>query len=61
VFTHNLVELCTAIKAIYLDQLLARPDVARVLFFDADVLVLRDLGPLLAEFRTASVFLRRIR
>jgi hypothetical protein len=56
-FTHTIVELCTAIKGPYLDQLLARPDCEGVLYFDPDMVVLAPLDGLLAEFDRGSVLL----
>jgi hypothetical protein len=56
-FKHDLVEVCTAIKGIYIDQLLTRGDSEGVFYFDADIVILRELTSLIAELADASVLL----
>jgi hypothetical protein len=57
VFKHSIVELCTAVKGLYAERLLARQDCEGLLYLDPDIVVLGDLGPLVAEFADASILL----
>ncbi len=57
IFSHSVVELCTAIKGTYIRQLLARDDVEAVLYFDPDIAVLGSLAPVLDALDRASIVL----
>lgn len=46
-FCHNIVELSTAIKPFVLQKLLARRDVARVIYFDPDMVLFSRLDDML--------------
>lgn len=57
-FSHNLVELSTAIKGFALVKLLGTAkDVESVTYFDPDIVVLAPLEELLSEFRHGSILL----
>ena len=56
-FKHSLVEACTGVKGRAFTNLLAKRDCSAVFYFDPDIVVLSDLGPLLAELDKASVLL----
>ena len=55
IFTHTVVELCTAVKGAALSQLLAQPDTDAVLYLDPDTWVLSSLQPVIAELSDADV------
>lgn len=57
VFEHTLVELCTAVKGVALDRLLARPDCTAVIYFDPDIVVLADLDFLDEPLAQGSIVL----
>jgi hypothetical protein len=57
VFKHSVVELCTAIKAVFLKRLLARPDCEAVFYFDPDIVLFTDLGTLAARFADGPILL----
>lgn len=57
IFEHTVVELCTAIKGVYTERLLADPSVEAVLYFDPDIAVLGPLEPVFDGFREGSVLL----
>ncbi|MFC0676868.1 hypothetical protein ACFFGH_03250 [Lysobacter korlensis] len=56
-FFHSIVELATAIKPYALLDLLARPDVDRVLYFDPDMVLFSRLDDLLGRLDGANVVL----
>lgn len=57
IFTHSIVELCTAIKGPCLEMLLRRPDCDGVFYFDPDIVILDDLSILSDEMEKASILL----
>jgi len=57
IFQHTVVELCTAIKGLYSERLLARPEVEGVVYFDPDIAILGSLDPVLEGLRHASILL----
>lgn len=57
IYFHSIVELATAIKPFVLRQLLRRPDAARVLYFDPDMVLFSRLDDLLAELDRSSIVL----
>lgn len=57
IYFHTIVELATAIKPFVLKQLLAEPDVGRVLYFDPDMVLFSRLDDLLAELDQGNVVL----
>lgn len=57
IFKHDLVELCTAVKGFYLDELLGRSDCRSVFYFDPDIVVFTSLEELGREFERGSVLL----
>lgn len=56
-FTHDIVELSTAIKPFVLSRLLDRPDCGGVLYFDPDMALFSPLDDLLAGFETHDILL----
>jgi hypothetical protein len=56
-FFHSIVELATAIKPFVLMQLLDRPGVDRVIYFDPDMVLFSRLDDLLADLDKANVVL----
>src|SRR4249919_723832 len=56
-FFHDIVELSTAIKPFVLKKLLAEDGVARVLYFDPDMVLFSRLDDLLAALDAANVVL----
>jgi glycosyltransferase involved in cell wall biosynthesis len=57
IFSHTLVELCTAVKGFYMQELLLRPDCAATFYFDPDIVVLDRIDPLLRGLDQASILL----
>lgn len=57
VFFHSIVELATAIKPFVLKQLLAEPNVERVLYFDPDMVLFSRLDDLLEAMEGGSIAL----
>jgi hypothetical protein len=57
IFSHSVVELCTAIKGFFLDLILERDDCENVIYLDPDIIVLTPLDELIAEFKNASILL----
>ena len=57
IYFHAIVELATAIKPFVLKQLLARPGVDRVLYFDPDMVLFSRLDDLLASLEAGNVAL----
>lgn len=57
IFQHNVVELCTAIKGLYSERMLSRPEVDGVVYFDPDIAVLGPLDPVIQGLREASILL----
>lgn len=57
IFEHTVVELCTAIKGLYSERVLACPEVEGVLYFDPDIAVLGSLDPVLEGLHDASILL----
>jgi hypothetical protein len=55
IYFHSIVELSTAIKPFVLKTLLAREDVARVIYFDPDMVLFSRLDDLLADIEGASI------
>ena len=56
-FKHTIVELATAIKPFAITHLLARPDCARVLYFDPDMVLFSRVDDILAALDGANVAL----
>jgi hypothetical protein len=56
-FTHNIVELSTAIKPFVLRRLLDRPDCAGVFYFDPDMVLFSRLDDLIDRLAQGSVVL----
>ncbi len=56
-FTHDVVELSTAIKPFALRRLLARPDCGTVLYFDPDMVLFSRVDDILATLEAANVAL----
>jgi hypothetical protein len=56
-FEHSLVELCTAIKGRFLEQLLEREDCESAFYFDPDIVVCCALDELAARFDAGSILL----
>jgi len=54
---YSLGELCSAVRPLLFAHLLARPEVERLLYFDADILVLDRLDSSLDELSRASLLL----
>lgn len=57
IFQHSLVELCTAIKGIFLKRLLARPDCEAVFYFDPDVVLFGPIEEMASRFAQGSILL----
>lgn len=57
VYFHTIVELSTAIKPFVLQRLLDEPGVARVIYFDPDMVVFDRLDDMLAELDAGNVAL----
>jgi glycosyltransferase involved in cell wall biosynthesis len=57
IFSHSLVELCTAVKGFYLVELLKRSDCAAVFYFDPDIAVFDRIDPLLDGLKKSSIVL----
>ena len=57
IYFHSIVELSTAIKPFVLKTLLAREDVARVIYFDPDMVLFSRLDDLLADIDGAAIAL----
>lgn len=56
-FSHSVVEICTAIKGQALCELLARPDCEQVLYIDPDIAVFDSFDDLVSMFSQGSVLL----
>jgi hypothetical protein len=56
-FSHSIVELCTAVKPAAALSLLDRSDCDTLLYFDPDIVLFSDLPDLLDELRDASLAL----
>lgn len=56
-FTHNIVELSTAIKPFVLRRLLDRPDCAGVFYFDPDMVLFSRLDDLISRLGISDVLL----
>lgn len=56
-FTHNIVELSTAIKPFVLSRLLERPDCGGVLYFDPDMVLFSRLDDLLDRLEQCNIVL----
>jgi hypothetical protein len=56
-FSHNIVELSTAIKPFALKLLLERPDCGMVLYFDPDTVLFSRVDDILATLRTSNLAL----
>jgi len=57
VFSHRLVELCTAVKGLALETLFADYNAQKVFYFDPDIVVFSRLDELITELDTHSVLL----
>ena len=57
IFEHSVVEVCTAIKGLYSEMILARQEVDAVLYFDPDIAVLGSLEPVLDRLSDSSILL----
>lgn len=56
-FSHDIVELSTAVKPFALEYLLAREDCAAVLYFDPDMVLFSRVDDLLDRLGTANILL----
>ena len=56
-FTHDIVELSTAIKPFVLSHLLERPDCGGVLYFDPDMVLFSRLDDLIGRLQQSNVLL----
>lgn len=56
-FTHDIVELSTAIKPFVLRRLLERPDCGGVFYFDPDMVLFSRLGDLIGRLQQSEVVL----
>ncbi len=56
-FCHNIVELATAMKPLFLQTLLARPDCGKVLYLDPDMVVFSRLDDIIASLDQANIAL----
>ena len=56
-FTHDIVELSTAIKPFVLQRLLERPDCGGVFYFDPDIVLFSQLDDLVAKLNEFDVLL----
>jgi hypothetical protein len=57
-FKHNVVEVCTAVKGLYLERLLQRNDCEGVLYLDPDLLMVSSLkNAVLDQFDSHSILL----
>jgi len=54
-FSHNIVEMCTAVKGWVASALLGRDGVERVIYLDPDVVVLNRLDPVMEALEEASI------
>lgn len=57
VFSHSLVELCTAVKGAALHAILSRPDADAVIYLDPDTVVFSPLSAVTAALPSTSVVL----
>jgi glycosyltransferase involved in cell wall biosynthesis len=57
IFSHSVVELCTAVKGFFALELLQREDCKSVFYFDPDMVVFSSIDPLLNELESASILL----
>lgn len=57
IFQHTLVELCTAIKGIFLKRLLARPDCEAVFYFDPDIVLFTAIDEMARRFEQGPILL----
>ena len=56
-FSHSVVEMCTALKGRYLQRLLADGDVGAALYFDPDIAILGSLARVIEALQQGSVVL----
>ncbi|HEY2630659.1 MAG TPA: glycosyl transferase [Usitatibacter sp.] len=56
-FTHNIVELSTAIKPFAMKHLMSLPGCETVLYFDPDIVVFSRVDDILATLRTSNIAL----
>jgi hypothetical protein len=56
-FKYNVTELCTAVKAHFLDHLIRRRSVSRLLYLDPDILVTGSLGALFGRLGEYDIVL----
>lgn len=57
VFQHSVVELCTAIKGVFLKRLLARPDCEAAFYFDPDIVVFAAIEEMARRFEQGPILL----
>ena len=57
VFSHSIVELCTAVKGLAAQYCLARPDCDRVIYFDPDMVIFDRFAELEQALTDASIVL----
>lgn len=57
IFKHLVVEICTAVKGVFLDLLCARKDCDAVMYFDPDIAIFAPLTPVLEELERSSIVL----
>lgn len=56
-FTHDVVEACTAVKGDALTHILSQPDVENVLYFDPDIAVFNSMTPVIELLKSHSIIL----
>lgn len=56
-FQHSVVEMCTALKGVYLKRLLQDREIEAALYFDPDIAVLGPLAPVFEGLERGSVVL----
>lgn len=56
-FKYNVTELATAVKPFFLQFLLSKPEIRKILYLDPDILVLDSLGELFDLLETSDIVL----
>jgi hypothetical protein len=56
-FKYSVLELCTAVKPYYLEQLLTRHQLSKLMYFDPDIMVFDELSPLTQALDEHSIIL----
>ena len=57
IFQHTVVELCTAVKGVFMREIVRRHGAEKVFYFDPDIVVLSPVDRLLHELDTHSILL----